>query len=58
LIAQQEQEFQLVPAHVPQQVQALALVLVQELVPQLEQELQLAQVLESESVQESQLAQV
>ena len=45
------------PAQVPQQVQALALVLVQELVPQLEQELQLAQVLESEPVQESQLVQ-
>jgi hypothetical protein len=50
LIAQQEQELQLVPAHVPQQV------LVQELVQAQELESQLAQVLESEPVQESQLA--
>jgi hypothetical protein len=50
LIAQQEQEFQLVPAHVPQQVLVQVLVQAQEL------ESQLAQVLESEPVQESQLA--
>jgi hypothetical protein len=51
LIAQQEQEFQLVPAHVPQQV------LVQELVQEqaLESVSQLAQVLESVPAQELQL---
>jgi phosphoribosylaminoimidazole carboxylase (NCAIR synthetase) len=50
LIAQQEQELQLVPAHVPQQV------LVQELVQEqaLESVSQLAQVLESEPAQVSQ----
>jgi hypothetical protein len=52
LIAQQEQELQLVPAQVPQQV--LAQELVQE--QALESVSQLAQVLESEPVQESQLA--
>jgi hypothetical protein len=52
LIAQQEQELQLVPAQVPQQV----LVQEQVLVQAQELESQLAQVLESEPVQESQLA--
>jgi hypothetical protein len=54
LIAQQEQEFQLVPAHVPQQVLVQEQVLVQ--AQELESVSQLAQVLESEPVQESQLA--
>jgi hypothetical protein len=54
LIAQQEQELQLVPAHVPQQV------LVQELVQEqaLESVSQLAQVLESVPAQVSQPVQV
>jgi hypothetical protein len=53
LIAQQEQEFQLVPAHVPQQVLVQEQVLVQ--AQELESVSQLAQVLESEPVQELQL---
>jgi hypothetical protein len=53
LIAQQEQEFQLVPAHVPQQVLVQEQVLVQ--AQELESVSQLVQVLESQLALESAL---